>query len=150
MSGLVVSLKANEKFLVNGALLINGPKRSQIRVGDEDINILRLSDAIHPSDVNTPIKRVYYAAQLYLSGDASATHISQEVKDGLSALATVFDDTPLLPAIEKAQKAAHSSRYYSVLCTLKPLMPVEAEMLKSRDNHAQAIVPDVATLRAVG
>jgi len=90
---------------VNGALLINGPKRSQIRVGDEDINILRLSDAIHPSDVNTPIKRVYYAAQLYLSGDASATHISQEVKDGLSALATVFDDTPLLPAIEKAQKA---------------------------------------------
>jgi len=33
MSGLVLSLKAEEKFLVNGALLINGSKRSQIRIG---------------------------------------------------------------------------------------------------------------------
>jgi len=60
MSGLVLSLKAEEKFLVNGALLINGSKRSQIRIGGDDVNVLRLSDAMHPREITTPVRRVYY------------------------------------------------------------------------------------------
>jgi len=84
MSGLVLSLKAEEKFLVNGALLINGSKRSQIRIGDDDVNVLRLSDALHPDEVTTPVRRVYYAAQIFLSGDAKANDISADILDGLS------------------------------------------------------------------
>jgi len=82
MSGLVLSLKAEEKFLVNGALLINGSKRSQIRIGGDDVNVLRLSDAMHPREVTTPVRRVYYAAQIYLSGDANPEDITCDILDG--------------------------------------------------------------------
>jgi len=129
MAGLVLSLKPNEKFLVNGALLSNGPKRGQICVGDDNVNVLRMSDVIHPSDVNTPIRRVYYAAQIILSGDVGAIEIGAEIRDGLEALLNVFANTSLIKNIEKAKHAAANARYYSVLCALKPLLPVEEELL---------------------
>lgn len=129
MAGLVLSLKPNEKFLVNGALLSNGPKRGQICVGNDDVNVLRMSDVIHPSEVNTPIRRVYYAAQIILSGDVGTIETEADIRQGLEALATVFVDTPLIKNITKAQAAAANARYYSVLCALKPLLQVEEELL---------------------
>jgi len=129
MAGLVLSLKPNEKFLVNGALLSNGPKRSQICVSQENVHVLRMSDVIHPEEVNTPIRRVYYATQVILSGDVSAKENFEEILGGLQALTEVFVDTPLLKNIAKATSAANSGRYYSVLCALKPLLEVEKELL---------------------
>lgn len=129
MAGLVLSLKPNEKFLVNGALLSNGPKRGQICVGDDDVHVLRMSDVIHPDEVTTPIRRVYYATQLILSGDAGAIEIDGDIRQGLEALSTVFEGTPLKKNIEKAKTALQNGRYYSVLCALKPLLKVEEELL---------------------
>jgi len=129
MSGLVLSLKAEEKFLVNGALLINGSKRSQIRIGDDDVNVLRLSDALHPDEVTTPVRRIYYAAQIFLSGDAKANDISADILDGLSALEVVFENTPLQDQIQKSKKAAADGRYYSLICALRPLLVLEAKLL---------------------
>ena len=129
MSGLVLSLKAEEKFLVNGALLINGSKRSQIRIGGDDVNVLRLSDAMHPREITTPVRRVYYAAQIYLSGDANPEDITCDILDGLRALETVFENTPLLEQIQKAKKAVIAGRFYSLICSLRPLLVLEAELL---------------------
>lgn len=131
MAGLVISLKPNEKFLVNGALLMNGPKRGQICITDDSVSVLRMSDVLHPSEINTPVRRAYYAAQLVLSCDATAEEMDAEICDRLDTLIEVFDGTPLLKAIEKARKAAEIERYYSVLCALKPLLPVEEQLLAS-------------------
>ncbi|NNC37708.1 MAG: flagellar biosynthesis repressor FlbT [Acidimicrobiales bacterium] len=129
MAGLVLSLKPNEKFLVNGALLENGPKRGQIRVEADGVNVLRLSDVIHPDDVNTPIKRVYYNAQLVLSGDMTIDEVEAQVKDGLVDLLKVFAGTEMIKNILKAANAVEHGRYYSVLCALKPLLHIEQELL---------------------
>jgi len=42
----------------------------------------------------------------------------------------VFERTPLLPQIQKAEKAAIAGRHYTLLCVLKPLLVLEAELLK--------------------
>ena len=132
MSGLVISLKPNERFLVNGALLSNGTKRSQICVEGDDVYVLRLSDAIHPASVDTPIKRVYYLVQLILSGDVSPTDVAQRLDSGLQALRDVFANTPLAEALSKAHVSAEAGRYYSTLYALKSLFGLEAEMLETR------------------
>lgn len=137
MSGLVISLKPNERFLVNGALLSNGAKRSQICVEGEDVYVLRLSDAIHPDNVDTPIKRVYYLVQLILSGDASPSEIGQRLDNGLQALTNVFMNTPLAESLSKAQKSATTGRYYSTLYILKSLLTLEADMLNT--NHKMSV-----------
>lgn len=129
MAGLVISLKPNEKFLVNGALLTNGPKRGQICITDDNVHVLRMSDVIHPSDADTPVKRAYYSVQVILSCDASAEEMAPEIEERLNALSIVFEGTPMFKVIQKARKAARIERYYSVLCALKPLLPVEEELL---------------------
>lgn len=128
MSGLLISLKPNEKFLVNGTLLANGPKRSQIQVGN-DVNVLRLSDAIHPDQVTTPLKRIYYSTQIILSGDAEAKDVEADIQSGLKALAAVFENTPISKVIEKADRAAKSGRFYSLLNFLKTLLKLEDDLL---------------------
>lgn len=133
MSGLVISLKPNEKFLVNGALLINGDKRSQICIPDDDTHILRMSDALHPNDVDTPVKRVYYAVQMILSSDRRADEMDADVKAGLDALKAVFDGTPMKQPLEKATLAFLKGRYYSVLYTLKSLLVIEKELLNRNE-----------------
>lgn len=154
MSGLVLSLKADEKFLVNGALLINGSKRSQIRIGGDDVNVLRLSDALHPNEVTTPVRRVYYAAQIFLSGDAAPSEIIADIQDGLDALAVVFEGTPLLAQIKKSKKAVNAGRYYSLICALRPLLALEAQLLKVpppsiciTDDEAPALKKEVSWTR---
>ena len=71
MSGLVLKLGPKERVLINGAVIENGDKRSRLSIMTPNANILRLRDAIHPEEVNTPVRRVCYIAQLVLSGDAN-------------------------------------------------------------------------------
>ena len=72
MSGLVLKLGPHERVLINGAVVENGDKRSRLAIMTPNANILRLRDAIHPQEANTPVKRVCYIAQLVLTGDATA------------------------------------------------------------------------------
>ncbi len=143
MAGLVLTLKPNEKFLVNGALLENGPKRGQIRVSDSDVNVLRLSDALHPSEVNTPMRRVYYAAQLILTGDVDEAVIAPEIVKGLEALRHVFEGLPEFDLIDKASTAAQDGKYYSILCALKPIFPIEEAMLLRGTKEAAGEPPPI-------
>lgn len=129
MSGLLISLKPNEKFLVNGALLANGPKRGQICIEGDDVNVLRLSDVIHPDEIKTPMTRLYGAIQTVLSGDNSHSHIETDVKSHYDSLLRVFDGTTIAETLEKSRQAWKDGRVYSALCRLKPLIPIEAELL---------------------
>jgi len=42
MAGLVLKLRPKERFMINGVVLQNGEKRSNIVVVSEDVNVLRL------------------------------------------------------------------------------------------------------------
>ncbi len=134
MSGLMISLRPNEKFLVNGALLSNGPKRGQICVEGENVNILRLCDALHPKDVNSPVSRLYFRVQTVLSGDSKAEDSDKRVQEEFASLIHVFDNTRLSKTLETGLEAWNSGRLYSTLCRLKPLLSVESEMLAHLEN----------------
>jgi len=139
MSGLVISLKPNEKFLVNGALLMNGPKRSQICLPNDDVYVLRVSDALHPNEVNSPVRRVYYAVQLILSGDNEALKIEEDVRSGLLALDAVFEGTALSETLQKAKIAFLKGHFYSVLNNLRSLFDIEDVMLKSVSGNSNSV-----------
>ena len=129
MAGLVLSLKANEKFLVNGALIQNGDKRGQIHLPDSSVNVLRLSDCLHPESINTPVRHAYYLAQLILSGDADQEETSPELISALGTLERIFSKTDAGTQVTKAKEAAESGRFYSVLCCLKRIFDAEARLL---------------------
>ena len=93
MSGLILNLKPGEKFLVNGIVLENGSRRGQIKIEGNAAKVLRLSDALHPDDVDTPVKRAYYLAQLILSCDMSEEEAQPALLQDLKKLEFALAET---------------------------------------------------------
>ena len=58
MAGLILKLRPHEEFLINGVVVQNGDRKTRLRVKTDGAAILRLRDAIHPEEVNTPVRRV--------------------------------------------------------------------------------------------
>ena len=68
---LKLSLKPGEKFVLNGAVLANGDKRTSLVIQNKAC-VLREKDIMQPEEANTPARRIYLAIMMmYLDGEAS-------------------------------------------------------------------------------
>jgi len=137
--GLVLSLASGERFLVNGVLLENGDKPSRIRIADPDVRVLRCRDTIEPSDVTTPVRRVYFAIQLFISGDLDPEHAKPALLRECEDLADAFqpiNETWIPDLVEMIKRR----NFYSALCHLKPIMAIEDELLKRGKESSDARV----------
>ena len=128
MSGLVLKLGPHERVLINGAVIENGEKRSRLAIMTPNANILRLRDAIHPHEANTPVKRVCYIAQLVLTGDASATDTRHQLLRGIEQLSQVLIDHDSRTQLNLATKAVLEDQPYQALKALRTLLPREERL----------------------
>lgn len=129
MSGLVLKLGPKERVLVNGAVIENGDRRSRLSILTPNANILRLRDAIRPDEVNTPVRRVCYIAQLILSGDATEEEGSRQLLRGIEQLSQVLDDPDSRTQLGDATDAVGSNDFYRALKRLRALLPREERLL---------------------
>ena len=127
--GLIIRLRPYEKFLVNGVVIENGDKRTRLRIKSQDANILRLRDAMHPSEATTPVKRLYYTAQLVVTGDTDADTARIELVRGLESLYDALPDPAHREILDQAQHSLNENEYYRVMRALRPLIPVEEQLL---------------------
>lgn len=128
MSGLVLKLGPHERVLINGAVVENGDKRSRLAIVTPNANILRLRDAIHPQEANTPVKRVCYIAQLVLTGDATAEDTRQQLLRGIEQLSQVLTDHDSRTQLNIATKAVLEDQHYQALKALRSLLPREERL----------------------
>ncbi len=134
MGGLVLKLGPKERVLINGAVIENGDKRSRLSVLTAEANILRLRDAIHPEEANTPVRRVCYAAQLVLSGDTSPKDARLPLLRRIEELSQVFTDPDSRARIAEASQALIEDRHYQCLKALRALLPREERLLAVRSR----------------
>lgn len=132
MSGLVLKLAPNERILINGAVIENGERRSKLSIKTPNVNVLRLKDAIHPSDANTPVARACYIAQLTLSGDAEPDEGRRQLILAIEQLSQVFDDRDSRSLLAEASTHAIEGAIYPALRKLRELLPRQARLLASR------------------
>lgn len=128
MTGLVLKLGPHERVLINGAVVENGEKRSRLAIMTPNANILRLRDAIHPGQVNTPVRRVCYIAQLVLSGDADAGEARQQLLRGIEQLSQVLTDPDSRLQLTMASRAVLEDQHYQALKALRSLLPREERL----------------------
>ncbi len=129
MSGLVLKLGPNERVLINGAVIENGSRRSRLSIVTPNAKILRLRDAIHPKEVNTPVRRVCYIAQLELSGDVETEDAKHQLLRGIEQLSQVLTDHDSRALLEKATNAVLENQFYQALKALRGLLPREARLM---------------------
>jgi flagellar protein FlbT len=128
MTGLVLKLGPHERVLINGAVIENGDKRSRLAIMTPNANILRLRDAIHPEQANTPVRRVCYAAQLVLSGDAEPEEAKLQLLRGIEQLSQVLTDHDSRAQLTLASRAVLENQPYQVLKSLRALLPREERL----------------------
>lgn len=128
MSGLVLKLGPHERVLINGAVIENGDRRSRLAIMTPNANILRLRDAIHPEEVNTPVRRVCYIAQLVLTGDSDAGEARMQLLRGIEQLSQVLTDHDSRAQLNLASKAVLEDQHYQVLKALRSLLPREERL----------------------
>ncbi|PIE16233.1 MAG: flagellar biosynthesis repressor FlbT [Rhodobacterales bacterium] len=129
MGGLVLKLGPKERVLINGAVIENGERRSRLSIVTPNANILRLRDAIHPEEVNTPVRRVCYIAQLVLSGDADKSDAKMQLLRGIEQLSQVLTDPDSRKLLTTASTEVLREHYYQALKALRGLLPREERLL---------------------
>lgn len=132
MSGLVLKLGPHERVLINGAVIENGDRRCRLAIMTPNANILRLRDAIHPQEVNTPVRRVCYIAQLILSGDADPDEARPQLLRGIEQLSQVLTDPDSRIQLDAASHAVVEAQYYQVLKALRSLLSREERLFATR------------------
>ena len=127
--GLVLRLRPHEKFLVNGVVIENGARRTRLRVKTQDAHILRIREALHPEEADTPSKRLYYIAQLAVSGDAEGADTIESLVSGLESLRVAFGEQICAAELEQAVELAKAGEFYRVMRALSRIMPIEEALL---------------------
>lgn len=129
MTGLVLKLAPKERVLINGAVIENGDRRSRLAIMTPNAHILRLRDAIHPEEVNTPVRRVVYIAQLVLSGDVTPDEARMQLLRGIEQLSQALTDPDSRKQLAQATAAVIENQHYNALKALRSLLPREERIL---------------------
>ena len=130
MTGLVLKLGPRERIMINGVVMENGDRRARLNVITRDARVLRLRDAIHPDEVNTPVTRVLYIAQMVLAGEADPEEAAVQLARGIAQLRYAFMDAESERILDEAQAAVQSGRYYPAMKSLRSLRAREAMLLE--------------------
>lgn len=131
MTGLVLKLGPHERVLINGAVIENGERRSRLAIMTPNANILRLRDALHPGEANTPVRRLCYLAQLILSGDADPAESRHQLLRGIEQLSQVLIDHDSRYLLGQASNATLAEQHYQALKCLRALLPREERLLSA-------------------
>ncbi len=125
MTGLVLKLKPNEKFLVNGVVMQNGPRGARIRIRTAGASVLRLRDALHPAAVSTSARRIYFFAQLAVAGSSTPDEAMTAIHALLPALRAICATGDQIAACEQLRNDATAHRFFSVMRGARKLFVLE-------------------------
>ncbi|MEO0819219.1 MAG: flagellar biosynthesis repressor FlbT [Pseudomonadota bacterium] len=139
MPGLILKLRAHEQILVNGVVMQNGDRNARLIIKTPDAKILRLRDAIHPDEVDTPVKRVCYVAQLAVAGEVDAEQAARELTRGIAQLTDALEGIAETELLDEALTELRKRNFYGCLRQLRKVLPIEAQLLSSAQQSEQAV-----------
>lgn len=129
MPGLILKLRAHEQILVNGVVMQNGERNARLIVKTPNVHILRLRDAIHPNEVDTPVKRVCYIAQLAVAGEVEPEAAAGQLGRGIAQLQDALQGIEGSQHLDGAIDQLRRRNFYGVLKALRLVLPLEAMLL---------------------
>jgi flagellar protein FlbT len=120
MAGLALKLAPKEQVMINGVLVENGPRRSQLLIKTENAKVLRMRDALYEDDLIGPASEAYYAAQRSVAGELSTEEAAKAIRATLPVLDKL--DPESVAAVEKALE---SDNHYRAMRSLRSLVDDE-------------------------
>lgn len=125
---LKLSLKPGEKFVLNGAVLANGDKRTSLVIQNKAC-VLREKDIMQPEDAKTPARRIYLPIMMmYLDAEGQDTYYNDFVLRMTEFMGAVRNRQALAACVEISRDVMSGS-YYKALMACRKLFDFERERL---------------------
>ena len=125
---LKLSLKPGEKFVLNGAVVQNGDRRTTLVLQDK-ASVLREKDIMQPEDAATPARRIYFPMMMMYLDDGGATRYYDEFAQRLTEFMGVIRNPEILAECVAISKHAMAREYYKALMLCRKLIEYEDERL---------------------
>ena len=125
---LKLSLKPGEKFVLNGAVVQNGDRRTTL-VLQNKASVLREKDIMQPEDAATPARRIYFPMMMMYLDDGGATRYYDEFAQRLTEFMGVIRNPEVLAECVAISKHAMAREYYKALMLCRKLIEYEDERL---------------------
>lgn len=125
---LKISLKPGERFVVNGAVITNGDRRSAFIIQNK-VSILRERDILRPEEVNTPARRIYFPIMLcYLEPENAGRYRDEFVLRMGEFLGVIVNPAIQAICVEISMQVMDGD-YYKALANCRKLLDYETEKL---------------------
>jgi flagellar biosynthesis repressor protein FlbT len=122
---LKITLKKNERLIVDGAVIRNGGKATVLFV-ENVIPILREKDIMGEKDADTPCKRVYFIVQLIVYIDEAS--IPQYRRAYAQLAREIVETAPSMSEfIDLIDERLQARKYYQALKGAQSLIEYEAK-----------------------
>ena len=125
---LKLSLKPGEKFVLNGAVVQNGDRRTTL-VLQNKASVLREKDILQPDDANTPARRIYFPVMMMYLDESSAEKFYDDFAQRLTEFMGVIRNPEVLAECVAISKHAMAREYYKALMLCRKLIEYEDERL---------------------
>ena len=125
---LKLTLKPDEKFVINGAVVQNGERRTDLVILNK-VSILRQKDIIQQGDADTPVKRIYFAVMMMYMDQTTERRFYDEFVARIGEFMNAIKDQEALGRCVGIIEDVQAKRYYRALVACKKLLPFEKERL---------------------
>lgn len=124
---LRISLKPNEKIYINGAVV-----RVDRKVSIEflnDVQFLLENHVMQPEQASTPLRQLYFIAQIVLMTPGAADEARAMFRKSLSLLLANFEDGQILAGLKEIDRLVVEDQVYDALKAIRGLYAREQAIL---------------------
>ncbi|KAJ02041.1 flagellar biosynthesis repressor FlbT [Sulfitobacter mediterraneus] len=123
---LRLTLKPNERILINGCVVRNADRR-QMLIIENHADIVREADLLDESEARSPVKEVYYFIQAALLDPNVRGKLVPIIQKKLGKLVPVFHDDMSQHIFEAASQVSQTD-FYKAMRALRPVMDYETQL----------------------
>ena len=132
-SAFKISLKPGEKIYVNGAV-VRVERKTTLEFLN-DVNFLLESHVLQVDEATTPLRQLYFIAQIILMTPGAADEARAMFKKSLSLLLASFEDGGILAELKEIDRFVGEGQIYEALRAIRSLYSLEAEILAAGTPH---------------
>jgi len=125
---LKLSLKPDEKLVINGAVIANADRRTTLIVHNK-ASILREKDILQEQDVNTPAKRIYFPIMLMYMDQGQTNKYYDEFVVRMTEFMNAISTPEAIETCVKISREVMDKNFYKALINCKKLLVFEKERL---------------------
>jgi flagellar protein FlbT len=133
---LKLSLKPGEKFVLNGAVVQNGDRRSVLLLQNK-ASVLRERDIMQLEEVTSPARHVYFPVMMMYLDEPGAQRYHDEFVRRLSEFMGAIANPVIIADCVSISKYLLEREYYKALMLCRKLIEYEDERL----GHGASSLP---------